>query len=342
MNEINYLEINKSSENSCLFFLLHDKMYGINVNSILEIINLPKLDIPQKMPKYIMGIMNYNKLFVKIIDLYSVLSHKIQSYSVNSQVIIIKTEESIFGFVVNKAVDIRPISSENIQSLPYHSEDNLIQYLYSLNDELVPIIDLNSVQNIIQKTQFEANDFDANELFPQDEQAQRALELRRNELVKKFETNIGQIYYDQEQYIIFSLEKNLYALSIKKIKEIVNLKHVSMVKLPSVYDYIEGVFNLRGDFISAINFKKFMDIKEYSSKTEKSMLIVLEVKDFKIALLVDEIIDIVTVTPNEIVSKIDNKFDSKYIISELHIQDKIVSVVSIDKLVSDERLYIKD
>ena len=328
-------------ENNCLIFTLNDKLYGINVENILEIIKVPKLDIPQKMPKHILGVITYNNISVKVVDLSTILTHKAQKYSLESNVILVKTEEAIFGIIADKVDDVKLLKSSHIQPLPYHSEENLIQYLYRIDNSFVSIIDLNSVQNVIQKTQFETSDIDVAQLLPQDESSVKEMENRQYELIKKFETSIEQIYYDQEQYIIFALNKNLYSLPIKQIREIVNIKNISIVKLPKMYNYIEGIFSLRGDFISVLNFKKFLNIETSTEASETNMLIVLELKDFKLALIVDEIIDIVTVASNEIINKFDNKFESKYVISELHVNKQIVSIISLEKLLADERLYIK-
>lgn len=279
---------------------------------------------------------------MRIIDLDGILTHKPHSYTIDSQVIIVRTEESFFGIITDKVVDVNAVKTENIKHLPYQSENNLIQYMYKFNDLLISVIDLNSVQNVIQKTQFETSEADATTLLPLNTTEEMILDRRQSELVKKFDTNISKVYYDQEQYIIFDLNHNLYSLPIKQIKEIVKYKNVSIVKLPAKYDYIDGIFNLRGDFISVVNFKKFLGIEDSNFIKEGSMLIVLDLKDFKLALLVDKIIDIVTVMSSQVVSKLDSKFETKYVMSELYIDNNVISVLNIDKLLSDERLYIKD
>lgn len=344
MNNLLSMDSNNLNDSYCLIFSLDDKSYGINVDNVLELMKIPKLDVPQKMPKHILGVITYNNISVKVVDLCSILVHKSHRYSVDSQLIIVKTEESIFALITDKVVDVKIIKSANIRALPYHSEENLVKYLYRMDDTSVSVLDLDSIQNVIQKTQFETTDLDINQLLPLNDEEKKQLVRRQQDLIQKFETNIEQVYYDQEQYIIFDLNENLYSLPIKQIKEIVNYKNIPVVSLPVKYDYIEGIFNLRGDFISVLNFKKFLQIENEINTDSKdnSMLIVLEIKDFKIALLVDKIIDIVTVVPHEIIHKFDNKFESKYVNSELHVNNKIISIISLDRLLSDERFYIKD
>ena len=343
MNNLIVEKSNIQNENYCLIFSLDNKSYGINVSNVLEIIKVPKITIPQKMPKHVLGVITYNNISMRVIDLSGILSHKTNSYNIDSQIIIVKTEEAFFGIITDKVLDIRMIRPANIHPLPYQSENNLIQYIYKFKEMFVSILDLNSIQNVIQKTQFETSEIDISQILPISNEDEKELEKRQNELIKKYDTNIGQIYYDQEQYIIFEINENICALPIKQIKEIVKYKNVSIIKLPTQYDYVEGIFNLRGDFISVINFKKFLNIENnVSIIKDSSMLIVLDIQDFKMALLVDNIIDIVTVMSSQITNKFDNKFETKYVVSELNINNKIISVVSLDRILADERLYIKD
>ena len=342
MNDLIIKNQDNLKENYCLIFSLDEKPYALNVANVIEIIKIPKISVPQKMPKHVLGIMTYNNISMRVIDLCSILTHKPHSYTIDSHVIIVRTEESFFGIITDNVVDVSVVKTKNIKHLPYQSENNLIQYMYKFNDLFVSVIDLDSVQNVIQKTQFETNDIDVTTLLPLTSTTEIVLEHRQNELTKKFNTNISKVYFDQEQYIIFDLNQNLYSLPIKQIKEIVKYKTISAVSLPAKYDYIEGIFNLRGDFISIVNFKKFLGIDSSKTIKEGSMLIVLDLKEFKLALLVDKIIDIVTVTSSQVVNKLDSKFETKYVMSELYIDNNVISVLNLDKLLADERLYIKD
>ena len=329
-------------DNYCLIFSLDSKTYGINIKNIVEVIKIQKLDIPQQMPKHILGVIAYNNLSIKVVDTASVLLHKPQKYSIDAQIIIVKTEEAIFGLMIDNSADVHRIKSSNIQSLPYHSEDNLIQFLYRENDLMASIIDVCAIQNVIQKNQFEAGEVDTTILLPEDAKNLPILQKRQLDLIKKFETGIEQIYYDRIQLVIFAVGGNFYSMPIQKIKEIVSAKNISLVSLPEKYDYIEGIINLRGEFISVFNFSKLLNLNsEYEISTEK-MLIVIDDKEFKMALIVDDIIDISTITQNEITQKHDNKLNFKYITGEFLKDGKVISTVDIEKLLSDDRIYIND
>lgn len=342
MSEIITTDTTEINENFCLVFSLENKIYGININNVIGATRVPKLDTPQKMPKHILGIMTYNNMPVKVIDLNSILTGTMKPYTINSHIILAKTDEAILGLMVDKIIDVRQIKSANIQSLPYLSEENLVQYLYKSDNIIISILDLNSVQAVLQKRQFELNDCNINDLSPKDEKSLAILNERQIKLVKKFENTLNQVFFDQEQFIIFLLNNNTYAVDIKNIKEIVNPKSISLVKLPKKYQYLKGIFSLRGEFISLFNFAKLLNLPAETPQNKNEMIIVLEHSDFKVSMLIDKIVDIITVFKNTITVKSVNKFDSQFITGEFIHNDKVISIIDLNKLLNDNRIFIND
>ena len=58
----NYIEQKK---NSHLYFQIGDYKYAINTTNVLEIIKLPALDYPQKLPNKVVGLLKYNNFKIK-------------------------------------------------------------------------------------------------------------------------------------------------------------------------------------------------------------------------------------------------------------------------------------
>ena len=53
----NYIEQKK---NTHLYFQIGENKYAINTSNVLEIMKLPALDYPQKLPNNIIGLLKYN------------------------------------------------------------------------------------------------------------------------------------------------------------------------------------------------------------------------------------------------------------------------------------------
>ena len=97
------MELNKSlltiddAENLHLCFELENNIYAINAKNVLEVTTLPMLNQPQKLPKSIIGILNYNDLFINVIDIRQVFDLPEKKFKLSDKVIIIKGEESLFA-----------------------------------------------------------------------------------------------------------------------------------------------------------------------------------------------------------------------------------------------------
>ena len=62
----NYLEQKK---NTHLYFQVGENKYALNTSSVLEIMKLPALDYPQKLPNNIIGLLKYNNFVINVVDI---------------------------------------------------------------------------------------------------------------------------------------------------------------------------------------------------------------------------------------------------------------------------------
>ena len=107
---------NNSFDSTDLFliFKLNDSKYAVSADCVLEVMKLPYLEYPQKLPNNYIGLLKYNNIMINILDLRFYLNVPIQKYDENHELIIIKTDESIFGIITEKITDtknIKPFST---------------------------------------------------------------------------------------------------------------------------------------------------------------------------------------------------------------------------------------
>ena len=72
MSSNNYLEQKK---NTHLYFRIGENKYAVNSDNVLEIMKLPALDYPQKLPNNIIGLLKYNNFVINVIDIRLSLIH---------------------------------------------------------------------------------------------------------------------------------------------------------------------------------------------------------------------------------------------------------------------------
>lgn len=320
-------------------FNMGEKTYAFHVSHTVEVLKLPLLEYPQKLPKHIAGILNYNNLTINIIDLRSILDLDNKNYSLNNQLIVVRTQEAIFGIIVDEVVDVMQINNQEMQLPPYSSSNKIIKMLYQQDSKMISIIDLYSVENVLKDNKFNEGSVDYERLFPEDEKSRKTLKERSDKLIKKSTNSFIPSFYNQDQFIMVTLGTNIYSINMKFIKELVSAKGIKITKLPLAPDYIEGVINLRGDFVTIVNLKEFLNL-DYPEINPNKKILVFDSKEYNLAVLVDEIQNIKSIDSDKFIHKSSSKFDSKYTMAEIVEDEKIYNILNVEKILNDEKLFI--
>ena len=117
---------------------------------------------------------------------------------------------------------------------------------------------------------------------------------------------------DQISILTFQIGWEQFVIDLLDVKEIIQAGQIR--KLPKSLDYIDGIYNYRGEIIHVINLKKKLDLNSYmlyesryssfeqELNTSKTFIIILKVDNDLIGFYVDQIISIDHVLPNEIVA----------------------------------------
>lgn len=334
--------VSENNENSYLYFNIGDSKYAVNVRNVVEIMKLPMLEYPQRLANNVVGLLNYNNFTINVLDLRFYLNIKVLPYSLSNQLLIVKTDEAIFGIIIDKVEDIITLEQSQVEYFQFTDEKKIIEFLYKHGGETVSVVNLSVVEDIL-KHGVESTDVDISALFPRDDSSRYKLMQRNQALVEKFQSNLITNVFAQDKFISFSLNSNYYCINLRYVQEF--LKHATITPIPCDLDYVEGVITLRGDFVTVIDIKKFLGINYNSSETvEKSAttnIIIIQTSDFKIGFLVDEIFSIIDITEESINENPHNYLD-RYILSEVVIEDNLYTILDMKNILADERFYIED
>ena len=93
------------------------------------------------------------------------------------------------------------------------------------------------------------------------------------------------------QYIVIKLGDEQYGIDIKYIDNIVRMQHITRV--PKVQHYFKGVINLRGEVIPVMSLRLKMNLPE-DEITNTSRIIIIKLDVAAIGLIVDEVMEVVT------------------------------------------------
>jgi len=330
----NYIEQKK---NNHLYFTLGNNKYAVNTANVLEIMKLPALDYPQKLPNNIIGLLKYNNFVINIVDIRFYLDIEVTGYSANNELLIVKTDETIFGIITDKVIGIIPLESSNIDTIPFIDNKTIIDSIYKQNKETVFIINIYSIENRLKQT-VKSLDIDIPSLFPTDENSQAIMKQRMQEISAKsnFSFMSGELHV-KRKLISFNLNNDLYCIPLDFVKEV--MKDTTITRIPGTPDFIEGIINLRGDYTTVLNLKKFMGIPNVDTKTEseKTPVIIVRYNDMDLAFLIDKINELFEYPEDKI-----NETGESYFASEFILNNVPYTIINIEKIFTDKKIIVTD
>ena len=328
----NYIEQKK---NTHLYFQIGKNKYAINTANVLEIMKLPALDYPQKLPNNIIGLLKYNNFVINVVDIRFYLNIEVSPYNSHNELLIVKTDEVIFGIITDKIIGILPFDSALVDQIPFVDSKMIIESLYKYNNETIFIVNIYALENLLKRHDIELPDVDIQSMFPQDETSKSLMAKRTRSIAEKSMLRLasGELHA-KNKYISFNLNNDYYCIALDFVKEV--LKDTSITHVPGIPNFIEGIMNLRGDYITVINLKRFLSLPE-NSVSDKKPVIIIKCNELKLALLIDKINELF-----EYQETFQEEMSESYYANEFIYNKTLYTVLNIDKISSDKRIIITD
>ncbi len=139
------------------------------------------------------------------------------------------------------------------------------------------------------------------------------------------------------KYLTFYLAKEEYGIEILKIKEIIGMMDIT--ELPRTPDFVKGVINLRGKVIPVIDLRLKFGMVEVEH-TEKTCIIVVDIKengvDLQIGIIVDSVSEVLNVATDELedTPKFGADVNTDFILGMAKSKDKVRTLLEINKVLS--------
>ncbi|WP_378951167.1 chemotaxis protein CheW [Pelosinus sp. sgz500959] len=142
------------------------------------------------------------------------------------------------------------------------------------------------------------------------------------------------------QLVTFRLASEEYGLPITKVQEINRL--VPVTKLPQTPNFMEGIINLRGRIIPVIDLRKRFEMV-ISDHDDDTRIIIVEINGQVVGVTVDAVTEVISLhTANIEPPPATVALDSKYIDGVGKINDRLIILLDIDKILTDqEELTVK-
>ena len=143
------------------------------------------------------------------------------------------------------------------------------------------------------------------------------------------------------EFLAFTLGAEEYGIDILKVQEIRGYEAVT--RIANAPEFIKGVINLRGIIIPVVDMRiKFnLGAPVYDQFT---VVIILNINGRVVGMVVDSVSDVTTLTPEQVkpAPEMGTAFSSDYLIGLGTIDERMLILVNIDRLMSSEEMGLME
>lgn len=140
-----------------------------------------------------------------------------------------------------------------------------------------------------------------------------------------------------DQYIIFNLGDEEYAIPISIVEEIVKIS--SLIRVPKSKEYFAGIMDIRGKVVRMIDLAKRLNIRS-SAEALHDRAIVIRIGGKSVGIIVDKVSHVVTFPQNQIDPPPPSVkgISSRYIIGVGKKDNRFIILIDIEKILTVEEI----
>lgn len=143
---------------------------------------------------------------------------------------------------------------------------------------------------------------------------------------------------ETRQVVLFALGDEWYGVDMQNVRIVIAKPQITPV--PFVPGYIAGIVNLRGTILSVMNLRALFEFEEKIAGVCGDYVVVVETPGLASGLLVDHIVEAVEIPVSKF-QPVAAGFDPvkhKWIESQVHMDDKIIAMIQVDRFMHETKL----
>ncbi len=146
---------------------------------------------------------------------------------------------------------------------------------------------------------------------------------------------------DTNQYLTFTLDRELYAIAVHSVKEV--LEYTNVTKVPRTLDFMKGVINLRGSVVPVVDLRTKFGMAAVENTIATSIIVAeVSIADEAVVLgmIADSVQEVINLDPQDIEPppRIGSRVDSEFIEGIGKQDDRFVIILAIDRVFSEFEL----
>lgn len=314
-------------------FEVGDEAFAISMTPLKEIVRLPNIISVPLSPPALEGLINLRGQVLPVVNLRRVFGFEDEGYTEANRVLIIKSNEHLVGFLVDRVTRVIAVKPDNIEA----------------GHSIETSVDSDFLEGIIKDT----DGFDMLMLLDFDKvlQAEMAAMLVKAKQYQegesqaaKREDEVAQEIENEKQLVSFGLEDQEYAIPIENVKEIVQVPgHI--IHVPKAPNHVLGVVNLREQLLPLISLRQLFRLSDNQKLDEHHRIVVVafdvDGETLRVGVVTDSVKEVLRVTESVIedvplLLQRDANMQEISAICRIDEGARLVSILSVEKMFASE------
>ena len=275
-------EEDSSDELQLVSFDVDGQEYAIAIEEVQEIVQVPEavVHVPHS-DSHVLGVMILRSRLLPLVNLRSMFAIEHRDLDEKSRIVVLTLNGVSVGVVVDAVSEVLRVAKTGVDALPalLAREGNLA--------EITSICRLDNGKRLVSIVT--ARNLFGHSVIKEALSAVSKSEEESDLIAGEVDDDLD----DDEQVVIFRLDKEEFGAPIASVQEIVRVPE-ALVRVPQAPSFVEGVINLRGSVLPVIDLRLRLGLKQVE-RTDRQRIMVFLISNVRTGFIVDQVAEVLKI-----------------------------------------------
>jgi purine-binding chemotaxis protein CheW len=321
-------EINVSDELQLVSFKVAGQEYAIVIEDVQEIVQVPEtiIHVPHS-EHHVIGVMTLRNRLLPLVDLRRMFGLPASQLDEKSRLIVLSLGAGSVGLAVDGVSEVLRVARTQVDSMPpLLAKDGALADIAAICrlEEGKRLVSIITTHNLFDNPAIKEALNTVNEGNPENS-------VDSNEQDETLD--------DDEQLVIFRLDKEEFGVPINNVQEIVRVPE-ELVHVPGAPEFVEGVINLRGSVLPVIDLRLRLGLPRVS-RSDGQRIMVFLIAGLRTGFIVDQVAEVLKIAkeliePSPQLSGRQSKLLSR--MANMEKQRRMVQLLDPGQLINEEEM----
>jgi purine-binding chemotaxis protein CheW len=262
--------------------------YAIAIEDVQEIVQVPDqiIHVPHS-DAHVLGVMMLRNRLLPLVSLRQMFGLPSLESNENSRIVVVALGSASVGVVMDNVNEVLRVSKSNVDAMPS---------LLVREGELADITEICRLDNGKRLVSI----ISAHNLFNHTsvKEALKSVDEMKDKEQDISATELADDMTDDEQMVVFLLNKEEFGVPIESVQEIVRVPE-ELTHVPKAPSFVEGVINLRGAVLPVIDLRRRLGLESVDRNDGQRVMVFL-IAGVRTGFIVDSVAEVLRVNKSTI------------------------------------------